>query len=207
MRLEVRGLTLRVGTRTLARDLSFDVGPGDCILVQGPSGSGKTRLLRALAGLDPVDGTLRLGGRPPEAWGWPAWRARITYVPQKVPPLPGSPRALHRALTQLGHGTLSDAPSALVKQWGMPAARLSDPWSELDPGEAQRALLALVVARDPAVLLLDEPTSALDEPTTLAVEQSLVGRARVWVTHDIDQAHRLLTAGARTVELEGTPEA
>ena len=57
-RLDVRSLTVRLdhgGPPTLD-GISFDVGVGEIVAVLGPSGGGKSTLLRAVAGLERVDG-------------------------------------------------------------------------------------------------------------------------------------------------------
>lgn len=201
MRLVARGLTRSVGGRTLFSGLSIDVGPGEIVAVRGPSGSGKSQLLRCLAWLVGADeGELRLDGRGPSAWGPTRWRAEVTYVAQRPPPLPGCPAdhaaAVASLVAQRDRG--SDDPVAIAEGWGLPSSAWRRPWRELSGGEQQRAALATVVARRPAILLLDEPTSALDPEAVAAVEQTLAGRAAVWVTHDPAQAERI---GARVLEL------
>ncbi|MFN7137657.1 MAG: ATP-binding cassette domain-containing protein, partial [Thermomonas sp.] len=50
----------RVGDRL---DVSFRCDPGDVVAVIGPNGAGKSTLVRAVAGLEPVDGRIRLDHR------------------------------------------------------------------------------------------------------------------------------------------------
>ena len=59
---------------------SFELRRGECIAVQGPSGAGKTVLLRALADLDPSEGTVKLDGIARESIPAPLWRRYVTYV-------------------------------------------------------------------------------------------------------------------------------
>lgn len=200
-RLVATGLRRDVGDRTLWADLRVDLGPGEVLVVRGPSGCGKTLLLRALAGLDPVDGTLTLGGVGPERMGWASWRRRLCYVAQETPTVGGSPAELLaavRALRAQAETSRSVDPAALAEEWGLGRDTWEQPWSELSGGERQRAALAIAVSTEPNVLLLDEPTSALDPDATAAVEASLRGRSMVWVTHSQEQAERL---GGRVLEL------
>ena len=49
--LRVENLTIGYGDRTLVRDISFELAPGECVLLAGPNGTGKTTLLKRLAGV------------------------------------------------------------------------------------------------------------------------------------------------------------
>jgi ABC-type iron transport system FetAB ATPase subunit len=199
--LEGRGLGRTVEGRRLFSDLDLRVGPGEAVRISGPSGSGKTLLLRGLSWLGPLDaGTVTLDGRAPDAWGVPAWRSQVAYVAQKAPSLPGTPTEHLARVTALATQCRreGDDPVRCAEGWGLPASAWERPWTELSGGEQQRAYLAIVLSRRPAVLLLDEPTSALDPETVLAVERDLATFATVWVTHEAAQAERV---GAREVAL------
>ena len=54
---------------------------GEIVGVSGPSGCGKTRLLRALADMDPWEGTIALQGVAPATIPANHWRRRVAYVP------------------------------------------------------------------------------------------------------------------------------
>ncbi|MBU2110870.1 MAG: ATP-binding cassette domain-containing protein, partial [Actinobacteria bacterium] len=51
----MRAVEVSHGRRRVLHALSLDVRPGELLVVVGPSGSGKTTMLRAAAGLEPVD--------------------------------------------------------------------------------------------------------------------------------------------------------
>ena len=62
--LECRGLNVGYGKLTVARDISFTLGPGKVLTILGPNGAGKTTLLMTLAGfLPPCAGSIALNGK------------------------------------------------------------------------------------------------------------------------------------------------
>ena len=63
--MEVRGLTVRFGGKTVLENYSLSLPDEGVTCLTGPSGAGKTTLLRAMAGLlEPETGTVELPGRP-----------------------------------------------------------------------------------------------------------------------------------------------
>ena len=68
--------------RTVLRDVSFEVEPGERVALVGPNGAGKSSLLRALAGLAPLrHGQIRLDGQPIQTLDRAAIARRISAVP------------------------------------------------------------------------------------------------------------------------------
>lgn len=200
MTLEAKGLCKEVGGRVLYRDLDLSLDRGKTLVVRGSSGVGKSQLLRHLAALDPQEGpsgkqagTILLEGRDPNSWGHFEWRAEVCCVPQQVPRLEGSPSSLVDRIARLRvqRSRPADDPRALAVEFGLENKHWNRPWVELSVGEAQRALLAILLSRRPSVLLLDEPTAALDPASTTAVEQRLREVTSVWVTHSEEQASRV----------------
>ncbi len=163
--LDVEGVSVRLGGRTVLDEVSFAVRPGEFVGLIGSNGAGKTTLLRVVLGLQrPTGGGVRLtspsGGR-----------ARIGYVPQKVllePDVPLRARDLV-ALGIDGHRLGFALPSrrrtarveemlAAVDALGFADARVG----ELSGGQQQRALIAHALVGRPDLLLLDEPLANLD---------------------------------------------
>jgi zinc/manganese transport system ATP-binding protein len=76
--VELDGVTIRVGGRSVLSNVSFTVGDAEFIGVLGPNGAGKTTLMRTLLGLiRPTSGTVRVLGKSPMR-GNP----EIGYLPQ-----------------------------------------------------------------------------------------------------------------------------
>lgn len=200
MAFEARALSKEVGGRELYRDLAFRLEEGQTLAVRGPSGVGKSQLLRQLAWLDAdrgpglqQSGELSLGGRGPGEWGAQEWRAEVCYVPQVAPPVLGSAADLEQRIAdfRVQRGREAADARGLAARLGMGGATWHQPWSELSVGERQRLMLAVLLSRRPAVLLLDEPTAALDPASIEAVEELLRDITCVWVTHSAFQAERV----------------
>jgi len=179
-------LTVHELTR-LQISASFQLRDGECVALQGPSGVGKTLLLRAVADLDPNEGSIELDGKPRESMPAPVWRKQVTYVATE----PG-----WWADTVRDHFAVWDQAVTLAERLGLPSSCGAWPIRQLSTGERQRLGLVRALLLDSRVLLLDEPTSALDAASTAAVEAIVAerlstGTSVIWSTHDSAQARRV----------------
>jgi len=205
--LEVEGLTVRLGTSDVIRDLSFSMPRASSLAVLGPNGAGKTVLLRTLIGaLPPSSGTIR----------W-APGTRFGYLPQKLDierNLPISGWDLLLAKAALTSAVDSDVSRAL-SDVSLPEDVLAQPVGTLAGGQFQRLLIAFALLGHPTVLLLDEPAAGIDAPgqTQLAELvrrlQTAAGVSVVLVSHDLSvvyrYADRVLCLG-RTQACFGPPD-
>jgi cob(I)alamin adenosyltransferase len=167
--IELRGVSVALDGRPVLRDLTLHIPRGARLGLIGPNGSGKTTLLRAIAGLVPHTGELRVGDAAGGALSRRELARRIALVPQhpavpagitvtdyvllgRTPHIPyfgaESRRDLDIVASVLDHLDL-----------GAFADRRLD---SLSGGERQRAVLARALAQQAPVLLLDEPTTGLD---------------------------------------------
>jgi putative ABC transport system ATP-binding protein len=167
--------------------VSFDLNDGECIALQGPSGVGKSLLLRAIADLDPNEGTVKLDGTLREAVPAPLWRKQVTYVAAETG---------WWADTVQDHFPAWDQAISLVQRLQLPPNCAAWQISRLSSGEKQRLGLVRALTLSSRVLLLDEPTSALDAASTAIVESIVAermatGTSVIWSTHDGSQARRV----------------
>jgi iron complex transport system ATP-binding protein len=213
------GLSFGWESKRLFERVSFVLGEGEALAVLGPNGAGKSTLLSILAGLlEPLEGSVRLAGRP--AGSMPAHERarRVALVPQGLDPrMPFTVRetvTMGRYAHLRGRWEGPEDREAVAQAIGtMRLDGVADrPLARLSGGERQRAIIASALAQRAPVLLLDEPTTALDlrarcETTELLDRlRGREGLAVVLVTHDLDLACRtcgralLLGPGADPVE-------
>lgn len=147
---------------------SFQLQPGEQMVLLGHSGSGKTTLLHIIAGITrPTSGEVIVNGldvaRLPEA-GRDRFRARnLGYVFQTFNLLPAF-TALENVLLGMtfgGNGTDRDRALDLLKRVGL-EHRLDHKPAQLSVGEQQRVCVARSLANRPKLLLADEPTANVD---------------------------------------------
>jgi sulfonate transport system ATP-binding protein len=177
----VRGLRRAYGERQVLAGLDLRIGRGEFVALLGESGCGKTTLLRALAGLDSVDGGVIEGpARPAVVFQEPRllpWETLAGNVALGLPDTEASRRRARAALEEVGLGE-----------------RAGDWPRMLSGGQAQRVALARALVQEPQLLLLDEPFAALDALTRIKMQRlvkELVERHRpgvLLVTHDVDEA-------------------
>lgn len=156
------------GNRILNR-ISFDIDEGLWIGLLGPNGAGKTTLLRAMAGLIPYEGSLRLDQKEIRTWQPRDLARRLALVRQthslsfdfRVDELVLLGRSPHKSLLSV----YEKQDFKIVQD----ALRLVDletfgdrSVASLSGGEQQRVFLAQALAQEASMLLLDEPTTHLD---------------------------------------------
>lgn len=202
--LEVRDLMLRAGGRTLVRELSFCLNPGEIWCLLGPNGAGKTTLLHTLVGLRELqDGSVQLAGRALEDWpAGEAARAR-GFLPQTMHDAFSASVAevvllgRHPYLARWQWEGERDRELALAALQAMDLQGFEErDVLTLSGGERQRVSIAALLVQDPPLLLLDEPVSHLDLHHQMLVLEHLgrlareQGKGVLFTVHDLNLAAR-----------------
>ncbi|MGY3583897.1 iron complex transport system ATP-binding protein [Bradyrhizobium sp. USDA 4341] len=201
--LSATALNASLGSRKVLHDVSLSLEAGHLVALVGPNGAGKTTLLRALAGLIPSDGEIRIGGDALAALALRERAKRFAYLPQGHMvhwPLPARDIV---ALGRYPHGATDparlsqkDMEAVLRAMQAVDVTEFSDRRvTELSGGERSRVALARVLAVEAPVILADEPTASLDPRHQIDVMQKLrnvadTGVLVIVVTHDLGLAAR-----------------
>ncbi len=198
-RIELRNVGFRYGTRSVTRDISIKIEPGEMIGLVGHSGSGKSTMVNLICRFyDVTEGAILIDGVDIRSLPVAEYRKNIGLVLQE-PFLffgtiaeniaYGKPEATraeiitaaraahaHEFILRLAHGY-----DSLVGERGQ----------ALSGGERQRISIARALLIDPKILILDEATSSVDTTTEKEIQKALDNLVRGRTTIAI--AHRLST--------------
>jgi oligopeptide/dipeptide ABC transporter ATP-binding protein len=216
--LSVRDLSISFptddGMVQAVRGISFDIAEHELMGIVGESGSGKSVTFLAVMGLLPkraiVTGSIKVAGQ--ELVGASDKTVRQVRG-KKVAMIFQDPltalNPVHRVGKQIvemiqAHQDVSDEAAntravELLEMVGIPqpGTRARQYPHEFSGGMRQRAMIAMAIANDPAILIADEPTTALDttvQAQILDVIQTIqheLGAAVAFITHDLGVVARI----------------
>jgi ATP-binding cassette, subfamily B, bacterial len=205
--------------RSLFRNLTLRVQPGETVALVGPSGGGKTTLMSLLLRLHRLEsGTITLDGHDVRSVTAASLRRQIGYVSQDIHLFNdsvaaniafGSPEATAddievAARCANAHDFITALPDGYATVIGERGSRLSG-------GQRQRIAIARAILKNAPVLVLDEATSALDTVSEAAVQEALerlrTGRTTIVIAHRMSTvlgADRIVLVQDGRIVAEGT---
>lgn len=190
------GLTKRYGKTTAVDNVSFDIAQGRIVGLIGANGSGKTTTLKAILGLIPFEGQLRVLGLDPrthrdELMESVSFIADVAVLPrwirvsQVVDFVSGIHPKFDRTKAERYIAATKLTPSMKVK--------------EMSKGMVVQLHLALIMAVDAKLLVLDEPTLGLDIIYRKQFYRSLLedyfdaNKTIIITTHQIEEIEHVIT--------------
>ena len=190
--VDIRDLRVRRGRKLVLPGVSLQLHRGVVTGLLGPSGSGKTTLMRAIVGVQIVDGgTIEVLGRPA---GSSELRRRVAYVTQAPSvyldlTVDENLRYFARVLD-----TKPERVAEVASLVGLGEQR-EQVVGTLSGGERSRVSLAVALLLEPELLVLDEPTVGLDPVLRNALwrtfhDLAARGTTLLVSTHVMDEAAR-----------------
>lgn len=166
--LDVEDLSYEIAGRSLLKNITWRLGPGDRFGLVGVNGAGKTTLLKLLTGeLKPTHGRVKTGKT-----------VQVAVLTQDVRELDKfADERIHELIAREKSYFVVDkqevSTSQLVEQLGFTKAQLQTPIGELSGGQRRRLQFLRLLFGEPNVLILDEPTNDLDTDILTAMEHLL----------------------------------
>lgn len=166
--------------RTVVKDVSISLSPGEVVGLLGPNGAGKTTTFYMISGLiRPSGGSVQLNGT--DITGWPIHRrarAGIGYLPQEASIFRGMSvdDNLLAVMEAVGINKIDRAGRLLELKESMGITHLGGTLGgSLSGGERRRAEIARALVPEPAFLLLDEPFAGIDPITVIELQKLIRG--------------------------------
>jgi len=192
--LDIAGLQVQYGTRTVVDGVSFHIRRGEIFGLLGPNGAGKTSTLSAIEGLlRPAQGTILVDG-----------------VDSRLDPLAAKARMGVQLQSSSFQEELNIVQIARLYAglYGVAMGReqivaglagiglqqeLGKKFKQLSGGQQQRLALFIASIHNPLLLLLDEPTAGLDPQSRRTLWRRIEtlrgeGRSILLTTHSMEEA-------------------
>ncbi len=194
--IQAENLSKTYGNKRALDQVSLNIEAGRIVGLIGPNGAGKTTLIKALLGMTPVKGQLRVAGLDPHRQ-----RARLMERVSYIADVAVLPRwitagQLMTFLEGVHPGfDRAQALRLLARTEVKPENRVR----QLSKGMMAQLHLAVVMAIDASLLVLDEPTLGLDILYRKAFYDTLIHeyydeqRSILITTHQVEEIEHLLT--------------
>lgn len=222
--VELRNIALAFDDKEVLRDVSFQIGARERLVILGQSGGGKSTILRLILGiLAPSAGSVRFKGAEVAKMG----RRRLNGMRQGIGMVYQnsaliSSLSVHdnlalplEELTDKTPAEIDELVGQKLELVGMADARDKMP-SELSGGMRKRVGLARGIMLDPALILYDEPSAGLDPVISSVIDELIIslsekiGATSIVVTHEMNSAFKIATRMAMlyegTIRIDDSPE-
>ncbi len=190
------------GSRSILRDINFDIKPGQLAALVGPTGAGKTTIVSLLPRFyDLTSGQIRIDGTDVRQFKVRSLRQQISFVLQETLLFRatvaqniayGKPEATTEEIIRAAKAAnadefiqkLADGYDTMVGERGV----------TLSGGQRQRLTIARAIIRHAPILILDEPSAGLDAESEQLVFDALgnlmEGKTSIVIAHRLATVRR-----------------
>ncbi|OOF67724.1 ABC transporter ATP-binding protein [Rodentibacter caecimuris] len=192
--LEIQDLSCQFGQNAVLQALDLEVAENEIVCLLGASGCGKTTLLKAIAGLIPINGgTVKLAGKSINSTRVEDRKIGLIFQDYALFPHLNVADNIEFGLTKLERSERQNIVEKMLDIVKLDGFEKRFP-HELSGGQQQRVAIARALACKPALLLLDEPFSNIDSQTRYTMIQEIKQILRkqkvpaIFVTHSKEEA-------------------
>jgi zinc transport system ATP-binding protein len=155
--LEIKNLSVSLGGINVLQNINFSLEKGEIAALVGPNGAGKSTLIKAILGLVPYKGEIKILDKASKRKSLHS----LGYVPQYFSFDLEFPLTVNEFLSF--NPKLKDKREIdkALKEVEMSEYR-DKKLAKLSGGQKQRVLIAQAILSDPEILFLDEPTTGID---------------------------------------------
>uniref|UniRef100_A0A3B4VMW5 Transporter associated with antigen processing, subunit type a n=1 Tax=Seriola dumerili TaxID=41447 RepID=A0A3B4VMW5_SERDU len=204
--------------KTVLKDFSLELKPGQMTALVGPSGEGKSTCVSLLQRFyEPQDGRILLDNEPLKSYDHRYLHKKVAVVSQDPVLFSGSIRdniaygladcSLDEIQEAARKANAHDFIKQLEKGYD---TEVGEGGGQLSKSEKQRIAVARALVRQPSVLILDEITSSLDTESENKVQQALAScpnQTLLVIAHrlkTIERADQIVVISGGKVEERGT---
>lgn len=195
--MHYKNITISYGERTILRDISIIIEPGEFVFLIGKSWSGKTSFIRSMLGAKKLKSWNIYDDKgvdiallsPKDLLKYRRWLGTI-FQDFKLLPRKTVRENVAFAMEVCGYNTYEitrRVPEVLAKVWLL--AKIETFVETLSGWEIQRTCIARALIHDPKIIIGDEPTGNLDRTNAMEVmhlleELNQSGKTIIMATHD-----------------------
>ncbi|MEY3101486.1 MAG: hypothetical protein RL435_632, partial [Actinomycetota bacterium] len=197
--LEIEDLHIRYGQKIALQEISLSVRAGEVVAVMGRHGAGKSTLLSSLIGLREINrGLVQVLKNDPRLLHGTELISHVGYVPQEASDLLYGQTVAEELQNSDRDNQVPPGTTAKSLQQLLPTIDTTLHPRDLSEGERLCLVLAIVLAKKPALLVLDEPTRGLDYQAKERLVNAIKGTisdstAVILASHDVELVAEVAT--------------
>ncbi len=186
--IKLKNVEKRIKGSEVLKQVNLTVEEGEIVGLMGINGSGKSMILRAIAGLIHVEGTIEIAGKQMESGQFPEEIGVLIEMPAFLPEFTGKKNL--QLLAMLQEGVSNEDIDIAMRSVGLNPEDKRH-YKKYSLGMRERLGIAQAILKKPKLILLDEPTNGIDEDGIKILKKLLLdlkeqGSTIIVASHDKD---------------------